>query len=251
MTQHSKTKPCPDCGTPISTEPSSFSFRDDGPSFTFPPPTKCDDCTRRDEAAAIEQNRIETLATEWAKIAPPLYRTSDTSRFPQQLQDALDAFDPDSTTGIGIRGASGQCKTRFAYALLHRAHIAGERTLATKATAIAAIAANQWDSRLDKSVGFSLISSDPHPTIGDSAQKHLRQFKTCRWLLIDDIGKEKITDRAEVELYDILEERTSNNLPTIWTLNMSAKKLKTRLSEDRSEPILRRLIEFSDVITLD
>jgi len=251
MKTHSKTKPCPDCGTAISTEPISFPFRDDGPSLDYPPPKKCDDCIRRDEAAAIEQQHLQALATEWVRIAPPIYRTRDTSRFPQQLQDALDAFDPDSTTSIGIRGISGIFKTRFAYTLLHRAHIAGKHSLATKATNIAKLAADQWDNRRDSTVIPSLISNDSQPTIGDSARKRLRQFQTCDWLLIDDIGKEKTTDRSEVELWDILEERTSNNLPTIWTLNMSAKELKTKLSTDRADPILRRLKEFSYVITLD
>jgi hypothetical protein len=247
MTQHSKTRPCPDCSTPISTEPISFRFRDDGPSLNYPPPKKCDDCIRRDEAAAMERERLQALENDWAMIAPPIYHTSDTARFPQQLQDALDAFDPASTIGIGIRGASGLCKTRAAYQLLKKAHFSGYRVAATRATTLANIAANQWDNR--PHIGGSVLSDSI--TIGQNNQKTLQNFSRCEWLFIDDIGKEVSTARNESTLWDILEERTSNHRPTIWTLNMSASDLNKKGSKDRMTPILRRLTEFSELIILD
>ncbi len=249
MNQHSETKPCLDCGTALSTEPISLDWF--GKIKTYPSPDTCDDCSKRREEERKAQEKAEALEKEWRKIAPPRYRNNDITRFPQQLQDALETFDPDSDMGIGIRGESGQCKSRAAFELLKRAHLVGYRVAATSAIEIANLAANQWDGRLDKSIPFDIISMDPHPTIGHSAQKRLNLFKTCSWLLIDDMGKEKHSERNEVELYDILETRTSNFLPTIWTLNMTAAKLKKRNSEDRSTPILRRLVEFAHVILLD
>jgi hypothetical protein len=249
MKTHSETKPCQDCQTPISTDPITLDWF--GTLKTYPPADICDECVNRRTAERERQERLDKLNASWKKIAPPLYRSSDITRFPQQLQDALETFDPDSDMGIGIRGKSGQCKSRAAFELLKRAHFAGYRVAATSAIEIANLAGNQWDTRIDKSIPFDIISMDPHPTIGHSAQNRLNLFKTCRWLLIDDMGKEKHSERNEVELYDILETRTSNFLPTIWTLNMSAAALKRRQSEDRSTPLLRRLVDFSHVILLE
>jgi DNA replication protein DnaC len=67
-------------------------------------------------------------------------------------------------------------------------------------------------------------------------------------LLIDDIGKGKMTDRAEMELFDLLETRTSHKLPTIWTANAKGDDLLRMMSEDRGEPIIRRLSEFSEIV---
>ena len=260
MNQHSETKPCLDCGTALSTEPISLDWF--GKIKTYPSPNICDDCSKRRDEERKAQEKAEALEKEWRKIAPPLYRNNDTTRFPQQLQDALETFDPDSDMGIGIRGKSGQCKTRAAYEILKIAHAGTfhfnatlppsasmfrHRVAATRGTEIAHPSRNQWDDRPHDD-GSSL--TEPM-TIGQFNQKTLQHFARCRWFLIDDLGKEKPTDTSESALYDILEQRTSNNLPTIWTLNMTAKELKRRHSTDRSTPILRRLVEFSDVITLD
>lgn len=248
MTQHSKTKPCQSCGTPISTESQSLDFGER--TWTFPAPTKCEQCYEVDRIEEEEREKIQQLEKAWAKIAPPRYQHSDITRFPDKLQTAIAAFNPnknlDSGIGIGIRGESGLCKSRAAYQLLKSALKAGHRVASARATEIATLAANQWDDRpaSSNSVIHDLM------TIGQANQKRLSDFGKVHWLLIDDIAKEKTTDRAEAALYDILEERTSNALPTIWTLNMSAGELKRKLSKDRSTPILRRLVEFSEIISL-
>jgi DNA replication protein DnaC len=86
--------------------------------------------------------------------------------------------------------------------------------------------------------------------------KHRREaegvLNLTRWvhvLLLDDLGKNKMTDRAEASLYELLEYRTSHRKPTIWTSNSNAKQLRTMFSVDRAEAIMRRLIEFSDIYT--
>lgn len=246
MKTHSETKPCLDCQTPISTAPFTLDWF--GTPKTYPAPDICDECGNRRTAERERLERLEKLNAGWEKIAPPIYRSSDITRFPQPLQDALAEFDPATTTGIGIRGPSGTCKTRASFQFLKTAFFAGYSVEATTATKLAAVAAGQWNDKPDMT-NWNLLYDTP--TIGESNQKKLKRFAECRWLLIDDIGKEKPTDRNEVELYELLETRTSHNLPTIWTLNMSAADLKRRQSKDRSTPILRRLVEFSEVIILE
>jgi NitT/TauT family transport system ATP-binding protein len=70
-------------------------------------------------------------------------------------------------------------------------------------------------------------------------------------LLLDDLGKQKMTERAELELFDLLEHRSSHELPIIWTANAAKGDLRKMLSSDRGEPILRRLSEFTKIINTD
>jgi DNA replication protein DnaC len=67
-------------------------------------------------------------------------------------------------------------------------------------------------------------------------------------LLLDDLGKAKMTERSELELFDLLEHRSSHALPIFWTANAEKGALKQMLSPDRGEPILRRLSEFTKII---
>ena len=69
-------------------------------------------------------------------------------------------------------------------------------------------------------------------------------------LFIDDIGKEKYTERVESEFYDLIETRTAHMRPIIWTANANGVGLAAMMSPDRGEPILRRLREFTEIITL-
>jgi DNA replication protein DnaC len=57
-----------------------------------------------------------------------------------------------------------------------------------------------------------------------------------------------MTERGETELYDVLEHRTTNLKPTIITTNASGEQLKKMLSDDRRQPILRRIADFSQII---
>jgi DNA replication protein DnaC len=67
-------------------------------------------------------------------------------------------------------------------------------------------------------------------------------------LLIDDLGKQKMTERAETELYDVLEHRTNNLKPTLVTTNATGQQLARMLSEDRRQPIIRRIKDFSTIV---
>ena len=70
-------------------------------------------------------------------------------------------------------------------------------------------------------------------------------------MLIDDLGKQKMTERAEVELYDVLEHRTNNLKPTIITTNATYLQLTKMLSEDRGQPIIRRIRDFSTIVKFE
>lgn len=202
--------------------------------------TTCDPCMERDyqeRAAADERDRSErkarALAAKWDEICPALYQNTDPLRIPSKFNSAASGW-MYGAKGMGFVGEAGKCKTRVAFQLLKRFHFGGKSCAAVSSTRLAMLASDQFSNDED---------------VKSYARSDMRDFRRADLLLIDDLGKGKMSDRAEMELFDILEVRTSNTLPTIWTANASAKELRAMMSGDRGAPILRRLAEFSEIVT--
>ena len=67
-------------------------------------------------------------------------------------------------------------------------------------------------------------------------------------VFLDDVGKMPFTERAEAELFALVERRCANELPIIATTNMIGADLEAKASADRGAPLARRLREFCQVI---
>ncbi|PYK25547.1 MAG: hypothetical protein DME52_08290, partial [Verrucomicrobia bacterium] len=76
----------------------------------------------------------------------------------------------------------------------------------------------------------------------------LRSAASAELLFIDDIGKERLTESAELKLYSLMEERTANAKPILWTSNFVGADLRKIMSDNRGPAITRRLAEFSSVL---
>ena len=195
----------------------------------------CDDCDLKriemlqQEQAAEEQERRQEA---FNAICPPLYRESDLGRIPAAFLRECEAWQH-NPVGIGLVGPAGCGKTRAAWILLKRLHMSGLRVYGITATGFAKACADQWhDNNQAKAM----------------AEDTLTRCRRTKVLLLDDLGKQKMTERSELELFDLLEHRSSHEMPIIWTANAGRESLKQMLSSDRGEPILRRLSEFTKII---
>lgn len=197
----------------------------------------CEDCDLRrieklkQEQAAEERERRQEA---FHALCPPLYRESDPQRIPAAFLRECEAWEV-SPMGLGFVGIAGSGKTRAAWMLLKRLHFSGVRVFGITATAFAKACADQWHD---------------DPQAKNMAEDTLTRCRRTKVLLLDDLGKNKMTERAELELFDLLEHRTSHELPVIWTANAGREALKQMLSPDRGEPILRRLAEFTKIVTV-
>jgi DNA replication protein DnaC len=70
-------------------------------------------------------------------------------------------------------------------------------------------------------------------------------------LFLDDPFKVPATDCMQSSLFSVVDERTSNGLPILTTMNDSSATLSARLSADRSEPLVRRLRDYCDTILFE
>jgi len=197
----------------------------------------CEPCLEKSIAEAqqnAEQSRKDALNLAFWESVPPLYQDTEIERLnPILVREVLTwEFNP---IGIGIRGKSGEQKTRAAVLLLHKMKLAGKSVNFLKATDVAKYAAQQFSN--DKE-------------LQTEALKAIRTAHTCQVLLLDDIGKGRLSPAAEELLYDLLDKRSERKLPVIWTSNAVQGELHQMLSNDRGDAIIRRLSEFSKIITL-
>ena len=223
-------KTCKDCNTTFMAEPIIFNGK------TIFDQSLCDTCIERRTQEA-ERNREESHLEGrknafWAEV-PRLYAETDKSRLKANLVAAIDSW-AHSPTGLGLVGESGTGKTRTAVEILYKAHMAGHSVCYMKATRLTAHATEQF-------------SNDE--TMRQQAKDRIRKAYKASVLLIDDIGKGRLPSSSEELLYDILDQRSETGLPVIWTSNANSKQLAEMLSVDRGQPIIRRLIDFSTIIS--
>jgi hypothetical protein len=227
-----KTYTCEDCDQTFESEPVQFGGK------TIFEPRKCDACVEKavnDQTQDALSRREKVCIQRFQMMIPPIYHESDITRLPEALVMATEMWSM-NPKGIGFIGKSGKGKTRAAVMLLKRMHHEDHNVFFISATDLALNSANQFAD---------------NPATKQIAKAILAQCKSADLLLLDDIGKGRMTDRAESELYDLLEYRTSRRLPTIWTSNSDGKQLREMFSADRGEAIIRRLAsEFSTIVKL-
>lgn len=199
----------------------------------------CSPCiTKTQEEAEQRQKKEEAEKKEerWRKICPPIYRDTDQTdeRLNREALKAALEWRGDSK-GLGFIGTTGRGKTRSLFIALRRAFEAGRSCVA--------ITHNH----------FTRVVQDAFAGEGEekrNARTTLERLKNWDVLLLDDLGKPPSTDRADSELEELIEHRTAYKLPILWSANGSGEWLIARLGQDRGPALVRRLGEFSTVITL-
>ena len=198
----------------------------------------CDDCATKQEMKAnadAAANRQNSLSCAFESICPPLYRESDLKRIHGDFSDAVQNWKY-SPTGLYLKGKPGTGKTRAAWWLLRREHFAGTSVYGLTCTEFARFAGEQWHSESKQRA---------------LAEEAIDKCRRVKLLLLDDLGKQKMTERAELELFDLLEHRTQNLLPSIITTNATSTQILAMLSEDRGSAILRRIKDFNTIVNCD
>ena len=229
QTSNLVTSPCKLCGRSFEWEEL---FYPTGKPFGIPV-TVCDECgesSQRDPALEAAERRAAFRAT-----LPKIFQDTDRARLPAVLVQEIEDY-RFGAIGLAFVGKSGAGKTRAMLQLLERLASSGKSVEWITSTDLAYLAGDQ----------FSDDQQERH-----LAKDRLRRLRRAQVMFIDDIGKGKVTERVESELFDILDTRTREGLPTMWTSNAGGRDLLAMLSPDRGEALLRRIgKEFSTIIRL-
>ena len=77
-------------------------------------------------------------------------------------------------------------------------------------------------------------------------EKLMLEWSISEWLVIDDIGSEKVSDWSRQMLYLLIDRRYRNMMPTIITSNLTLKQL----SEQIDDRIASRIYEMGIVVDM-
>lgn len=158
-------------------------------------------------------------------LCPPIYRETDKTRLNQKaLRQALSwKMGP---RGLLLAGPSGTGKTRIAWLVLEQAAV-------SQFTAF-------------DCVSFGRILGQRYKE--ERAEEWLMEVAACPLVFFDDLGKLKLTDRVESELFGVIDYRCSHKLPIIATTENTGASLAGRMTEERRHGLVRRLREFCEVV---
>jgi DNA replication protein DnaC len=184
--------------------------------------------------AEEKERRRQALASDArqksrAEMIPPVYHEKfirKKSAFTQETMNYIAEWSWKSDRGIGLIGSTGMGKTRILAAKL----------LSMRCSWLFLPAVN-----LGKAVGEQY---DNDFRVAGEAVRLLKEAKSVRVLMIDDLGDENSTQAVSSEIKGLIEYRTSRGLPIFWTCNLTEDELKAQ-NKTRGSAILRRLTEFS------
>ena len=188
----------------------------------------CETCEERIQAEDKRQKRHMRLL-RFASRCPVEFRESDETRFPA-VWEQIKGWSPDSGRGIGLIDSAGRCKTRMLWAIGRRLALEGLHAFAMTHSELQALAQHQWT--------------------GDALDQ-IEKAKTCRVLILDDLGKGTLMGESANKLFSIIDHRAANRLPVLWTSNRSGDELAGMLDKNFAGPLLGRLADHCDVYTTD
>lgn len=134
-----------------------------------------------------------------------------------------DNFDKNDGNGIILAGSVGTGKTHLAGAIVHRV--------------------------IEKfGIPVKLITAiELFGKLRDFENDTMKEFKESSLLVIDDLGKEKITDWNREKLFEIINSRYEDYQPTIITTNLKPKEMQDLFGD----AVFSRLCEMCEGIALN
>lgn len=191
----------------------------------------CDEYGRREQ----EPEKVRLLEEKLAALIPPLYSDTILERLKEettakQIAEAL-AFEKSATAhGIVLVGDTRTGKSRTLCLLLEK--------LLREGHSIRAFFHGSFSDDL-----VEVMRSER------SYRSWKKEVAEAELLAIDDLFSEKLTERCEAALFEVLDERICHYRPTFITTQITKKEgMKRFHSTKRAEAFFARLREFFTII---
>ena len=237
-------KYCPYCGK--EREPLQQVFGDFGTSYAI---CKCDEAqaelerTKKIAFALEDMDRnievYQDLIDKERKRAEKLIKKSLGRRFSDRTFETfkvnadnkeaykkcfeyVNEFGKNKGMGIILSGSVGTGKTHLAAAITHKI-------------------IEEYGIPVQFKTAIEIYSE-----LTDFSKETADKYKKCDLLVVDDIGKEKSTDWKSEKLFEIINARYEDYLPTIFTTNLPPNKLK----ELFGDAVFSRVVETCEYIPL-
>ena len=204
-----------------------------GSIINLSPAEVCSDpiCIRKNDEE-YRQNQIREAMPKLIGEVPEAIRETDLTLLPsEKAKQIAESWIPNSKgKSLFVCGGVRSGKTRSAF-------------MATKRIAIAKMTPILWvDSyRLEEAfTGYGAGNAD------------LGKIRSARLVFMDDLGKEKMTEKVASGIFKILDHRTAHGMTTIVTSNFTPTALSDRFNDETLGGAIRgRLIDFFDRYLLE
>jgi hypothetical protein len=245
------------CGTVFQWQPDA----DDDWMFNISQPKACPSCAERIDAEREKQHRIEREAklAEYAEriasavdgATPAIFFATDTShpKFNAAAWQRVKSWQPTAEKPwLGLVGATGTSKTRIGYLIARQEIMRLARDSMTKNGASHA-----------KAPTFAMIPSYAITDLcaklnaqdfrdKDRTRDELTRLRNVDFLMIDDLGKGRLSPAVASELFALVDHRYANALPMLWTANTPPEAIAASLSDDMGGPFAGRLNDSSRIL---
>ena len=220
-------------------------------------PKRCPECENQfwtEREATLTAEREKKFATALAGVmaeverqTPAIFRATDVahSAFNTEGWAAVKDWRPSSEKPwLGLIGDTGACKSRMAYLLashtieaMARERLQNDRRPPT----FAMVPSYEVTDACGR-----LLHSDFK--VKDCARDFLNGLRSADFLVIDDLGKGRLTPAVAAEFFALVDCRYVNLLPTIWTANSTAEEVAAPMPGDLAAPFAGRLVERSRIL---
>lgn len=159
---------------------------------------------------------------------PLVIQETELDSLPAKMGDVARSYQPANRESWVLFGPTRSGKTRTAYhmAITYAAHHGQPATFLTM---------RRFEATIEKS-----FKDKRHGEV-------LEGIIAAPFLVLDDFGKEKLTERLAVDLFAIIDERTADKRPTVITTNLNGELLEAKLAAvepSLAEALVARLREF-------
>jgi DNA replication protein DnaC len=203
-----------------------------GNSFTFVAPDICSDvlCLAKGERDALAAERREYIAKNPPEVPMPvLFEGTDPERLAPELKDLCHNWVP-TGKGLLVHGTTRKGKTRTAWYIADRLFKANP-----KANRFLFLTMFELEARLVASWGTSTWDKTMHHMVN------------VPLLFLDDLGKERMTERMASCLFALIDQRTMHQRSTIITTNLTGDTLLERFHDKETGAAFVARLKDSDL----
>ncbi len=188
-----------------------------------------------DDCDAEHWDRVakKNAARFWANV-PAGYRDTEIDQLPNKVATNVVLNWKCEGTGLYMMGKTGSGKTRTAYLLARRLIEQERKVMITRGA-----------------IFYRDVVGRTMPNGIEGFDEWLDKILNVGVLIIDEVEKLKFTTRVENEFFDLLEHRTSNRLPLIFTSNVTVSKLVKKMGAEFQAATYRRITEYFTPVNFD
>mgnify|MGYP006267242385 CR=1 FL=1 len=185
----------------------------------------------------LDESKINELGLKYPILPPSMpeiFRDTDISRLHPKVQNILNWKPEGDISGLLLHGTTGLGKTRGIWEITRKMWC-DEVKLNNKQIEYKFLTMRKLEGMIE--VSFEERNHN----------KLINDLINIKLLVLDDLGKEKLTTRMAIDLFCIIDERSSNRRTTIISTNFNSNALLERFDKKDIElgvALIRRLKDY-------